>query len=83
MSGDGLLELAVVGAPDLDEFVGGRGGQPLPVGTELDGGDRLRVSRQRELERVVGADAATAGLAAAFHPVDVGGVLGVPSSQGT
>ena len=36
VAGDGLLELAIVGAPDLDEFVGGRACQPLAVGAELD-----------------------------------------------
>jgi len=36
VAGDGFLELAVVRAPNLDEFVGGRACQPLPVGAELD-----------------------------------------------
>ena len=54
VSGDGSLVFSVVGAPDLDGLVSCRAGQPLAVRAELDGGDSLGVSHQRELQAVVG-----------------------------
>ena len=56
VAGDGLLELSVVGAPDLDELVGRRAGQPLTVWTELDRGNCFCVAGKGELERVIGSD---------------------------
>ena len=56
VAADGLLELAVVGAPDLDELVGTRARQPLAVRTELDGRNCFRVTCESELECVVGPD---------------------------
>ena len=67
MAGDCLLELPVVGAPDLDQLVGPTAGQPLAIGGELDAGDRLGVASQGELQHVVrlqvgaGLGGATAG----------------------
>ena len=54
MTGNGLLEFAVVGAPDFDQFVGGGRGQPFAVGREFDGRDGFRVTGQSEFQGVVG-----------------------------
>ena len=44
MSGDRLLEFAVVGSPDLDQLVSAGGGQPLTIGTELHSGHGFGVT---------------------------------------
>ena len=54
VTGNGLLKLAVVGAPDFDKLVGRGRSQPFAVGGKLDGRDGLRVAGQGKLERVIG-----------------------------
>ena len=54
MTGNGLLKLAVVGAPDFDELVGRGRSQPFAVGGELDGGNGLCMAGEGKFERVIG-----------------------------
>jgi len=54
VAGNGLLEFAVVSAPDFDQLVGGGRGQPFAVGREFDGRNGFRVTGQSEFEGVVG-----------------------------
>lgn len=75
MAGNGLLELAVVGAPDLDELVGRRTSQPLAIGTELNRGHGLGVTGQRELERVVGLETGRGAIPATATLVWVGSTI--------
>lgn len=51
---DGLLKLAIIGTPNLDQFVSRRTGKPLSIGAELDRRDSFGVASKSKLQGVIG-----------------------------